>query len=36
VFILLPVLNGWENIAELLDGIEQTLQLVPHTVCHRG
>ena len=33
VFILLPVLNERENIAELLDGIEQTLQLVPHTVC---
>jgi dolichol-phosphate mannosyltransferase len=33
VFILLPVLNERENIAELLDRIEQTLLLVPHTVC---
>lgn len=33
VFVLLPVLNERENIAELLDRIEQTLWLVPHTVC---
>jgi dolichol-phosphate mannosyltransferase len=33
VFILLPVLNERENIAELLDRIERTLRLVPHTVC---
>ena len=33
VFILLPVLNERENIAELLAGIEQALRLVPHTVC---
>ena len=33
VFILLPVLNERENIAELLDRIERTLPLVSHTVC---
>jgi dolichol-phosphate mannosyltransferase len=33
VFILLPVLNEQQNIAELLDRIEQTMAGVPHTVC---
>lgn len=33
VLILLPVLNEAENIPSLLDGIEQVLNGVPHTVC---
>src|SRR5580698_5983280 len=33
VLILLPVLNERENIAELLDRIEQALTGITHTVC---
>jgi dolichol-phosphate mannosyltransferase len=33
VCILLPVLNERENIAELLDRIEQVLAGIPHTIC---
>src|SRR6266404_1142319 len=33
IFILLPVLNEKQNIAELLDRIETAMAGVAHTVC---